>query len=278
VGTLLDVAAVVRHAGDVFVTAGATPKHGRVLTLCDDSGVEIRLLLWGEDADGFPADRAPCVIELRSARAGNYHGPQLSLSWATGMGLAPTTRRGLQLQQWWESGGKDLIFESLPDAVMPALPSDDSDWPSSLRFAEFYGVATCLSRKPRRLPCGRCPTPGCGNFRLQPRADVEAVKCGKCGKTVKVGERFAFSFLAADFRSYQVFAVVGDESIEKALFGSPLEPGRSPKFPTGSEFRIRTRQMDELAWAHDFLAINVAPINYGEAARFFAGQITAFAV
>lgn len=107
VGKNVDIIAVVQEIGDVQTLT--SKKSGRELqkcdlTLIDDSGVQVRLTLWGNQASNAKNDIvAPRVVAFRKTRVGDFGG--VSLSGASGFFLEPKIVETQALLQWWESEG-----------------------------------------------------------------------------------------------------------------------------------------------------------------------------
>eukprot|EP00526_Cylindrotheca_closterium_P007707 CAMPEP_0113658048 /NCGR_PEP_ID=MMETSP0017_2-20120614/31461_1 /TAXON_ID=2856 /ORGANISM="Cylindrotheca closterium" /LENGTH=653 /DNA_ID=CAMNT_0000572195 /DNA_START=51 /DNA_END=2012 /DNA_ORIENTATION=+ /assembly_acc=CAM_ASM_000147 len=107
VGKNVDIIAVVQEIGDVQTLT--SKKSGRELqkcdlTLIDDSGVQVRLTLWGNQASNAKNDIvAPRVVAFRKTRVGDFGG--VSLSGASGFFLEPKIPETEALMQWWESEG-----------------------------------------------------------------------------------------------------------------------------------------------------------------------------
>jgi len=107
VGKSVDIIAVVQEIGDV--QSLTSKKSGREiqkcdLTLIDNSGLQVRLTLWGNQATNAKTDIATSrVVAFRKTRVGDYGG--VSLSGASGFFLEPKIPETETLVQWWDSEG-----------------------------------------------------------------------------------------------------------------------------------------------------------------------------
>jgi replication factor A1 len=116
VGKNVDVLAVVQDIGDVqSLTSKKTGKELQKcdLTLIDDTGVQVRLTLWGSQAMSAKNDILPKqVVAFKKARVGDFGGT--SLSGANGVFVEPEIPETESLKQWWETqGSKGVAVKSL---------------------------------------------------------------------------------------------------------------------------------------------------------------------
>ncbi|KAJ1724067.1 Replication factor A protein 1 [Coemansia erecta] len=111
---VLDVLAVVREVGDVTeITAKADQRkmRKRELTLVDQSGYQVRMTLWGDDADSFAVPGEP-VLAFKGARVGDFGGRTLSLPSMGSMTVNPDIPAAHQLRGWYDAGGRTQQFQS----------------------------------------------------------------------------------------------------------------------------------------------------------------------
>ena len=105
-GQSADVLAVVKHISDVahIVSKKSGQEMAKCdLTLADDSGAEITLTVWRDQAETAPTDFAhQPVVAFRRARVSDYGGKSLSLGGAAAVNPLPQANA---LAQWWRTVG-----------------------------------------------------------------------------------------------------------------------------------------------------------------------------
>ena len=115
-----DVLAIVKSVSDPVNLI--SKKTGNELTKCDltlvdDTGVEISMTLWGEQARTAPSQLGgQPVVAFRRARVSDYNGKSLSAGPSTAVNPAhlPETQ---QLQSWWQSVGSHSAARSLSSSA-----------------------------------------------------------------------------------------------------------------------------------------------------------------
>ncbi|KAJ3030886.1 Replication factor A protein 1 [Rhizophlyctis rosea] len=113
----IDVIGVVRETGDVTEIIAKTtqrPTKKRELTICDQSGYEVRLTLWGQQAENFDGSDNP-VIAVKGARVNDFGGRSLS----GGNPLVnPDIPEAHALRGWYESSGSNMLFNNYTNTAM----------------------------------------------------------------------------------------------------------------------------------------------------------------
>ena len=114
----VDVVGVVTDfTGVSSLTAKASGRElfKRDVTLVDDSGVAVRLTLWGADAQRD--DAAFCgntVMCVKGARVGEYHGKNLSSGFSSVVMLDATdVPEAVALKAWWAASGSSTPAKTL---------------------------------------------------------------------------------------------------------------------------------------------------------------------
>jgi replication factor A1 len=106
-GKNVDILAIVQEIGDCqSLTSKKTGKELQKadLTLVDDTGVQVRLTLWGSDAMNAKTNIGlNQVVAFRRARVSDYGGK--SLSGGNGVFVAPKIPETQTLEQWWTTQG-----------------------------------------------------------------------------------------------------------------------------------------------------------------------------
>lgn len=113
----VDILTVVKHVGEPQTIL--SKKSGKELLKCevtleDDSGAEVRLTMWGEDATAAPAKLAGApVVAFKRARVSDYGGRTLSGGSYT---VNPNIPEAQALGRWWASNGARSNAKSLSSA------------------------------------------------------------------------------------------------------------------------------------------------------------------
>ena len=105
--TNVDVIGVIQEISDVqSLTSKKTGKELQKVdvTLIDDTGVQVRMTLWGAQAMNAPQELGVHqVVAFRRARVSDYGG--VSLSGPQGTFVEPSAPETEALQEWWKSQG-----------------------------------------------------------------------------------------------------------------------------------------------------------------------------
>ena len=116
-GGYCDILAVVKSVGDVGTII--SKKSGKEMMKCellveDNSGADVRLTLWGLDAQNAPGlyTNAP-VVAFKKCRLGDYGGRSLSGGKPS---LNPNIQEANELMQWWNSNENRGQSRSLSSA------------------------------------------------------------------------------------------------------------------------------------------------------------------
>jgi replication factor A1 len=107
-GKYVDILAVVKSVGEVGSIV--SKKSGQELKKCelvlvDDSGVEVTLTVWGEEATKASTLYADCpIVGFKRSRVSDFGGRSLSANSAVINPRLPETER---VRAWWQSVGSD---------------------------------------------------------------------------------------------------------------------------------------------------------------------------
>jgi len=112
-GCICDVLAVIKSVGDVQTII--SKKSGKEMTKCevlleDNSNVDVKLTLWGVDAQNAQQFPEHAVVAVKKARLSDYGGRTLSGGKPS---LNPNIPETSQLAQWWASNGNRSQARSL---------------------------------------------------------------------------------------------------------------------------------------------------------------------
>ncbi|KAJ7074076.1 hypothetical protein C8F01DRAFT_1099155 [Mycena amicta] len=108
-----DVVAVVQNVSDVAtITSKATNREivKRELTLVDSSKFQVRMTLWGKQAEQFNASNS--VIAFKNVKVGDFGGRSLSFFSSSGMAIDPDIPEAHSLRGWFDNAGKTEEFQA----------------------------------------------------------------------------------------------------------------------------------------------------------------------
>jgi replication factor A1 len=301
--SMIDVVAVVKEveeAVDMTTKRGQTRR--RRIFLCDSSAVQVEMTLWDQDADRFPVEACGRVIQIKDARVSDFHGKQLSSTTGTTIDFKATSKRAQELHQWWSGGGDQQLFESISTSgaetsnVMAYLAAINERRLGTKKdvgdYFAFYGlVSDVMIGQGRLLYYNACPNTACKNRKVEENGGT--MVCKTCGAQVSAPrERFAFTFRAADFTGSGLVSALGDDTIGQPILGygayewaeatrneDAEASKRRIKDSRFADFKIKVRvKADEYngELRPKMTAVAVTPINYAEAAKFFAAEINKY--
>ncbi|KAJ3036022.1 Replication factor A protein 1 [Rhizophlyctis rosea] len=110
-GNTIEVMGVVKDFGDVEEFIAKTtqkPSKKRELTICDESGYEVRLTLWASTAENFDGSEYP-VVAVKGTKVSDFGGRSLSGGTVT---LNPDIPESHQLRGWFDNTGMNMQFNS----------------------------------------------------------------------------------------------------------------------------------------------------------------------
>lgn len=209
---LLDVIGVVRDVYPVStVVIKSTQKENkkRDIILMDESG-SVRVTLWGAKVE-IEFDENP-VVAIKSARAGEYNGVNLSTINSTQILINPDMDRAFELKGWFDKTGKDL------KVVLPRK-DEKRNYIQEVKDNELeysFLVGMFIYIKEDHLWYDSCPGENCTKKVVL--EDGGKYRCEKCNNTYdNCDQRYMASVHVADF-SGQLWVSMFNE-IGVALFG-----------------------------------------------------------
>ena len=238
------------------------------------------------------------MIQLKDARVGEFHGKQLGTGSGSIWTLLPRDALARDLKQWWDSGGAHDDFRMLSGAgggefatpVLYLSAIDELHYGSkkdSRDYFTFYGILMEVFVS-RPLFYHACPNPKCKNKKLEDTGG--GWLCRACSQQTKEPrERFLFPFRAADYSGGVIISAIGEDAIGEPLLGfnahqwavetkdmdeggckALIEPKKFNEF----KFKVRVHGDEYQGELRaKVTAVTVTPINYAEAAKFFAVEI-----
>ncbi|XP_014677373.1 PREDICTED: replication protein A 70 kDa DNA-binding subunit-like [Priapulus caudatus] len=207
---MIDVVGVCKSAGDLATIMTKTTNRElskRDITLVDGTQTEVRLTIWGEEAEKFNADNMP-VIAVKGARVSDFGGVSLSVLMSSTLMINPDIEEAHKLRGWWDTEGLNTQTQSLSNLVGgggggPANwktfmemktenlgHGDKPDYFSVKATAVFFRKENCLYQA--------CPTEQC-NKKVIDNGD-NTFRCEKCAKDFDSFKwRMLLSMNLADF-------------------------------------------------------------------------------
>ncbi|KAF7322414.1 Replication protein A subunit [Mycena chlorophos] len=108
-----DVIAIVKEAtetNEIYSKASSRNITKRELTLVDQSQFQVRMTLWGKQAENFSSKDQ--VIAFRNVKVGDFGGRSLSFFSSSSMSINPSTDEAFELRGWYDSAGKEQEFKA----------------------------------------------------------------------------------------------------------------------------------------------------------------------
>ncbi|KLO19144.1 replication factor-a protein [Schizopora paradoxa] len=208
-----DVIAVVKEASDCqeFTSKTGRPLTKRELQLVDRSGVQIRLTLWGQQAEQY-AEPPQAVIAFKAVRVNEYNGRSLSMLGSSMMTSNPDIPEAHVLRGWYDATGSDQTFKSYSGSATSSgsgsfrreeLRTLENVKESQLGMGDkqeyFSCRATILHVKHDNLSYPACQTENCNKKVVETH---EGWRCEKCDRSFERPDyRFIVSMSVADYTS-----------------------------------------------------------------------------
>lgn len=143
-GTMIDIIGVVRTVREVteFGRRDGTHTVRRGILLCDDSGHEIEVTMWGALAEGnYSVDD---IVAFKGVRVSDYNGKQLNTTSDTMITKDPEHERTKELRSW-RANKEDLELVSLTNKSVSAE--------DMLMLAEVIKSGETLDADPKGMMC-----------------------------------------------------------------------------------------------------------------------------
>ncbi|GAA5868477.1 hypothetical protein JCM8547_006286 [Rhodosporidiobolus lusitaniae] len=231
-----DVLGVVTDNGQVSeITAKATQKQikKRELVLVDRSQYQVRVTLWGRQAESWN-EMDSGIVALKGVKVGDFGGRSLSLSGSSTLVVDPDVPEAHELRGWYDTQGITTSFASFSSAGGsggPAFTGKSDEFKTlsavvdeNLGMQEkpdyFATRATITYVKADNLSYPACPTERC-NKKMS--MEGEGVwRCEKCESTYPAPQyRYILSMCVNDYTS-QIW-VSGFNEVGQDVFGKSAD-------------------------------------------------------
>ncbi|GAA5841988.1 hypothetical protein JCM11251_001438 [Rhodosporidiobolus azoricus] len=230
-----DVLGVVVDNGQISeITAKATQKQikKRELTIADRSQYQVRVTLWGRQAESWQeVEQGQGVVALKAVKVGDFGGRSLSVSGSSTVQIDPDIPEAHELRGWYDTQGHSTSFTSHTNSGAGAssgpIASKADDFKTlsavvdeNLGMSEkpdfFATRATVTYVKGDNLSYPACPTERCNKKMSQEGEGVW--RCEKCEQTYEAPSyRYILSMCINDYTS-QIW-VSGFNEVGMDLFG-----------------------------------------------------------
>ncbi|KAH8917277.1 replication factor-a protein [Atractiella rhizophila] len=217
---LIDVIGILKECQPITtIITKATQKEmkKRELTLVDRSGFQVRVTLWGRQAESFPenvAEENP-IIAFKSVRVGDFGGRSLSFGGGSSMSIDPDVVEAHSLRGWYDRDGRTASYKTFTSTFGggSAQPANFNDL-SKLLFCNqvkeeaeaagedntnnVYNVRAMVNYiRLDNLSYPACPSDNCN--KKMDLEDENKWRCEKCEKFYpKAQYRYILSFTVQD--------------------------------------------------------------------------------
>ncbi|KAH8998320.1 replication factor-a protein [Lactarius hatsudake] len=236
---ICDVIGVVREVGDLseVMTKYNKTVQKRELKIVDDSKYDVRLTLWGKQAEKY-CTPVGTVVAFKGVKVGDFQGRTLSLLSYGSVAVSPDIPEAHALEGWYLDGGAQTTFTPHSQARLSS-GSGGTINRNEMRTifdikeaqlgmsdkADFFSMrATVMHIKTNNLVYPACPTSQC--FKKMTESH-DGWRCEKCGCSYEKPEyRYIVSMAVGDHTGQLWLS--GFNDVGNILFGM-----------TGNEFRAQ---------------------------------------
>jgi len=228
---ICDVIVIVREIGDLteITTKNNKTAQKRDLKVVDSSNFEVRLTLWGKQAEQYSMP-VETVIAFKGVRVNDFQGRSLSLLSSGSMVVSPDIPEAHALKGWYVDGGAQSAFTSHTQAGLSSGPGGAINRNEMRTIydvkeaqlgmsdkADFFSTrATIMHIKTDNLVYPACPTSGC-NKKMTENHDG-GWRCEKCERGYEKPEyRYIISMAVGDHTGQMWLS--GFNDVGNILFG-----------------------------------------------------------
>lgn len=239
--SFVDILAVVKHVDEPRTIV--SKKSGKEILKCevtveDDSGAEVRMTIWGEDASAAPTKLAGTpVVAFKRNRVSDYGGRSLSCGT---LSVNPNLPEAHALKRWWASNGNNSQAKSLsstggnraPDPfdrrkTISAIKADGLGYNEKADWITFKATILFLKKEKQGdegawyTACAKEDDP-CKNMYKATQTSDGNWHCDKCQQTFPTCvRRFIFSGTVADDTCTTWVSVFNEQA--EILFGNKVK-------------------------------------------------------
>ncbi|CAH1800586.1 unnamed protein product [Owenia fusiformis] len=289
--TIIDVLGVCKSASDMNVVIGKTSQKEikkRDLDLVDQSGVSVRMTLWGNDAENFDGSATP-VIAVKGCKMSDFGGRSLSVLSSSQMIINPDIEEAHTLRGWYDSVGSSMDFDTYKrDDSQSSGGGHSANWKNFSQVVSenlghgdkadyFTSKATVMFLKRENCMYMACPSESCNKKLVDNNNGT--YRCEKCSKEYDTYKWCMILNARLSDHTDQQWATCFQESAETLLgrpaseIGAVKDSGDETAFDnlfqeaTFKQFIFKLRTKMETYNEESRLktvCVNVSPVNHEE--------------
>jgi replication factor A1 len=138
--TIIDTIGVLKAVGDAETITSKTtqkPFTKRELTLVDDTHHEVRLTIWGDQAQKFNAE-PESVLAFKGVKVSDFGGRSLSLTSGGSMKVGPDIQEAHNLKGWYNAHGRTEKFQSHAGLNPKAGGGKANEWKTCIQVKDEH--------------------------------------------------------------------------------------------------------------------------------------------
>ena len=275
----------------------------RELTICDDSGTEVRLTLWGDKASNNPEqwENHP-IVAFKGLKVSDYNGRSLGTMPASQVVVAPDLPEAHTLHHWWHAMGATSSITSISSGggggggggggfadrkVLAQIKEEQLGFGEKPDYLDVKATLTYIKSDPDPW-YKSCTSPEC---KRKVTEQMNSYYCEKCQKEMpECAYRYILSLSATDHSGSVYFSCFDDHA--NVLLGKTAEELHSFKssdmqarydatfqeanFGTHIfRLRVKAEQVNDEQRVKNTV-MNVRPVNLAQESRDLIAAIKAY--
>lgn len=128
--SIIDVIGVVHQVGDLATIVGRQSNKEfskRELQIADQSGMSVRLTIWGSEAESFEGSKYP-VVAVKGCKVSDWGGRSLSVLSTSQLLCNPDIKEAHFLRGWYDREGSALDFSTFQSDGSAGGGGNSSNW------------------------------------------------------------------------------------------------------------------------------------------------------
>jgi len=230
---VIDIIGVVKQVNDCTTIIGKQSQKEvkkRDITLVDESKVQVRLTMWGTDAENFDGTNSP-VVAFKGAKVSDWGGRTLSAMGGSQTLINPDIPEAHHLRGWYDTVGHSLDYDEFKSDGASGGGGYSTNWKNFGQCkteelgaggkADYYTTkGTIVFLKKENCMYQACPSAECNKKVVDQSNGL--FRCEKCNKEYPNYKwRMILSTNLADFADNQ-WATCFQETAE-AILGKPAD-------------------------------------------------------